>query len=342
MRSGETSVATAPDANVQRDISEDVQRWLRRPADDAETLAELDKLVSVYGAENLKEWKDEGNKHKHRIAHLLARNGWLLAMERAIKTYGFDPDVQRESDLCTPCHLAIWFKKDDMVQKLWDLGARADIPNKYGETADEKWQAERERYERMVFLDLEWSREPKKIMEVAMLITAKNMTEIERGRWVIGGLSKAVLEAQPEFHQEHYRDAEPGGEFPPLPGKPGNGLFSDVLKSWVTKTEVERAMVKLLLNHCPEKACPLVGYSIQNDKELLMTEMHVFYSHVSHQIVDLSTVLRLGANFVPNKMKKREIGPSKYNHRAMHDVEETIEGLVWIRDNLFLPDIPSA
>ena len=66
------------------------------------------------------------------------------------------------------------------------------------------------------------------ILEAAVIVTDKDLKELGRGHWVIGGFTKEQMEAFPTFHQKHFRDKSPGGEFPPLADFPGNGLFSDL------------------------------------------------------------------------------------------------------------------
>jgi len=168
-------------------------------------------------------------------------------------------------------------------------------------------------------------------------VAGKDLSEKGRGQWVVGGYSKDDLLALGDFHQQHFRDAVPGGQFPPLEDAEGggNGLFTDIVHSSKRLEQVEEAMLALVRKHCPEGACPLVGYSVQCDREVLMLQMPKFYSFLSHQIVDISSFLRMGKTWLPEKMKLREKRESKYNHRALNDVEDSIETLAWVRDNLF-------
>ena len=51
-----------------------------------------------------------------------------------VSELGFDPNVPRTSDKCTPLHLAIWSKYPDMTRLLISLGADQKLENAYGET----------------------------------------------------------------------------------------------------------------------------------------------------------------------------------------------------------------
>lgn len=112
--------------------------------------------------------------------------------------------------------------------------------------------------------------------------------------------------------------------FPLCPALPCLGLFTDVLKSPLSREDVEDAMIELVRQFCPENGCPLVGYSIQCDREVLMVEMPRFYSFNSHQIVDIASFLRMGSAWLPQKMRSRKRVTSTYNHRALNDVEDSV------------------
>mmetsp|Transcript_75072 Transcript_75072/g.188977 ORF Transcript_75072/g.188977 Transcript_75072/m.188977 type:complete len:402 (+) Transcript_75072:395-1600(+) len=199
----------------------------------------------------------------------------------------------------------------------------------------------------LIFLDLELTagfyefEEKPIILEAAVIVTDKDLNEKGRGHWVIGGLTKSDLEGLGDFHQAHFRDAKPGGMFPPLAntsGSPeggGNGLFKDVLASTRTKEEVEDAMLSLIQQHCPPGLCPLVGYSVQCDREVLKDEMPRLYRYVSHRIIDVSSFFQMARMWLPEKLRTWDQRTSYYRHRALDDVKESIEALRWARKNIF-------
>eukprot|EP00931_Biecheleriopsis_adriatica_P031405 TRINITY_DN18422_c0_g1_i1.p1 TRINITY_DN18422_c0_g1~~TRINITY_DN18422_c0_g1_i1.p1 ORF type:complete len:101 (+),score=16.11 TRINITY_DN18422_c0_g1_i1:367-669(+) len=98
-------------------------------------------------------------------------------------------------------------------------------------------------------------------------------------------------------------------------------------------------MLSLVKKHCPLNGCPLVGYSVQCDREVLRTEMPQFYRYLNHQIVDISSVLRVSEHWAPEKMSawRKRSKSSSYNHRAMNDVKDSIETMRWLRDEMFMP-----
>lgn len=195
---------------------------------------------------------------------------------------------------------------------------------------------------RIIFLDLEltagfydFQREPK-ILEAAVIVTDADLNVLDRGNWVLGGFSRQELNQLPEFHQVNFRDAAAGGNFPPQPGfSRGNGLFEEVLSSKLSKEEVEEALLTLVRRHCAEGTCPLAGYSVQCDREVLKVQMPRFYRYLSHQIIDVSSFLQVARLWQPEKLQTWERRPSGYNHRAVNDLEDSLATLRWVRENVF-------
>lgn len=197
-----------------------------------------------------------------------------------------------------------------------------------------------ERCTNLIFIDLEltagfyeFDQKPS-ILEAAVIVTDKNLSELQRGHWVLGGFSRQELESLGEFHKANFRDAGPGGMFPPLNGYKGNGLFADVMASSLTKDQVEEEMLELIQRSCPVGECPLVGYSVQCDREVIKDELPRFYRHVSHQIVDVSGFFTVTRMWLPEKLQQWDRRSSSYNHRAVQDAEDAIEALRWVRREL--------
>lgn len=314
-------------------------------------ISELDRLIGIYGADAVGEWRDD-SKNRHHLIHWLAWKGYCKVLEHA---FGFDAphmfnlDVPRDGDGCTAAHLAVWYKNEVAYEKLLELGADPEIKNSYGHTAHEMLclqaqhkEQEKQKYGNMIFLDLEFTsgfyefRQKPKILEAAIVVTDSELQELGSGSWVVGDFSKAELERLSEFHQTHFRDAEPGGKFPPLTEDViGNGLFTDVIDSKLSRDDVEQSMLDLVSQHCIRNGSPIVGYSVQCDREVLKTEMPRFYRYLSHQIIDQSSIFQVARLWAPQKMDKRAGKKSDYNHRAMNDVRDSIESMHWIRKELF-------
>jgi len=239
------------------------------------------------------------------------------------------PDVEiPEQDVSTPV----------AVEKRWNTRR---VPGEY----ESRIPVDQARCGNLVFLDLEltagfydFDTNPQ-ILEAALIVTDKDLNEIERGHWVLGGFEQEDLERLGEFHKANFRDSVPGGKFPPMNAySSGNGLFSDVLRSTLSKQQAEEEMLQLISRHCPAGECPLVGYSVQCDREVLKEEMPRIYRHVSHQILDVSSFFSMARMWIPEKLSSWDRRASNYNHRAVADVEDAILALRWIQKSFFGKD----
>jgi oligoribonuclease len=138
------------------------------------------------------------------------------------------------------------------------------------------------------------------------------------GNWVIY-FDNSVLETLQEWHQKTFADKDAGG----------NGLFADVLKSKLTKDEVEEDLLALLKHYCPEKKCPLAGSSIHIDKEVLKLRMPTVHAYLHYRIIDVSSfqgIMKRRTPWIERDIKKRlaKKGQETVNHRAMDDIEWSI------------------
>lgn len=106
--------------------------WLKE-RDQERMIATFSVLVDQHGLEALRSWRLEGSKHEHTSVHELTKKCSVKVIQFLVKRHGFNLNVHRSSDLCTPLHLAQWTNQADLVQKLIDLGADPSLKNKYGE-----------------------------------------------------------------------------------------------------------------------------------------------------------------------------------------------------------------
>jgi len=287
----------------------------------------LDGLISNFGVDVLKAWR-LNSKHKHALVHELVRRKKGPALKYLVKAHQFDINVPRESDQCTPLHLSGWTKQPELMKLLVDLGADTTLENKYGEDGS-KVLAISIKSENLVWLDLELTNLAEDgpvgdaILECALVITNKDLTELSRQSWVISH-SEEVLGSLSPWHQKNFCEEEKGG----------NGLFADVLASKTTKAAVEEAILSLLGEHCPEGMCRLAGSSVHCDRAVLFHAMPKVHKFLHHQIIDASTVSNLVKMWNPELAA--QIPPmTGYNHRAMSDIDASIAHLKWFRTNLF-------
>lgn len=316
---------------VARTVSTDIEGLLLLGADE-DWAGCIPKFVDQYGLEAVEAWSSTA-EHNHKLIHLAEAKSFTKTVQ-VMGELGFNINVPRASDSCTP----------RMVEILMELGADVSLKNTYGESCDAKYASYEASCQNIIWLDLEltcghYDEGQKLILEAAVVVTDKDLNELGRGQWVIAGFSEADLNGLNEFHQRNFRDAETGGKFQPLEGYPGNGLFTEIRNSTTSLEQATKEMLALLKAHCPERACPIAGNSVQCDREVLKVQMPEVYKFLSHQIIDVSSFLGVTYRWMPTTYEAWRDDSKKnanYNHRAINDVDASIQSMRWIRQNLLV------
>lgn len=299
-----------------------------KTTDENQIIEILDKIVEKFGKDTVEQWFQPESKHKNLLIHDFVRLNWPKTLEHAVTSLGFNMNFQRQYDLNTALHLTKWYKRPEIATLLVRLGADVTIKNKYDETA-EALEELKEEMAKIIWLDLELtSLDKSEILECAVIVTDKNLNELERGHWVIH-FEKEVLDKLENFHQTTFKSLSQGG----------NGLFDDCIASKTTKEEMEEQVLALLKRHCPNKGCPLAGSSIHWDREVLRTQMPSVYDYLHYQIIDVSSIWGVAQRWcssdryvqiekqVDELMKQKYSGEGKIGqvHRAMYDTERSME-----------------
>ena len=114
-----------------------------------------------------------------------------------------------------------------------------------------------------------------------------------------------------------------------------SGLL-EVLDSGVSLEEAEEGVMAYLREHCPaDSRPPLAGNSVATDRGFLARDMHVLDAFLHYRIVDVSSIKELSRHWFP---RAYFASPTKRgNHRALADIQESIEELRCYRDTVFVP-----
>ncbi|CAF4185820.1 unnamed protein product, partial [Adineta steineri] len=286
----------------------------------------LDDLYRKFGTVSMEKWRNRTNNKNNSLLHELVEKDMPDVIEHVIREYKFDINIRRDKDGVTPLDLASVNENSNICDLLERLGAtnvqREDVS---------KWSSDEEKEKSMniVWLDLEMtSIEDPHILECAVIITDKHLRELTRQNWVIG-FKKEVLDSLANWHQETFADCDKGG----------NGLFADVLKSKITREQVEKELLSLLKQYCVEKKCPLGGSSVHIDKEVLKLRMQSVHDYLHYRIIDVSSfqgIMRRWAPWIETDIKKSlaRKGQESVNHRAMDDIEWSIAFMREFRPHL--------
>jgi hypothetical protein len=119
-------------------LNDRIQSLLSMPIDDEQAIiATLDNLVKDFGVDEVQRFCVPQSRHKNLLIHEFVRLGLLKTIEHAANELGFDINVKRESDGCTPLHLAYWYRKPNIGELLKKLQANMTITNNYGESVND-------------------------------------------------------------------------------------------------------------------------------------------------------------------------------------------------------------
>jgi oligoribonuclease len=114
-----------------------------------------------------------------------------------------------------------------------------------------------------------------------------------------------------------------------------SGLLTE-LDAGVTLAEAEEQVLAYVKGHCADGSRPpLAGNTVATDRAFLARDMVELESFLHYRIVDVSAIKELARRWYPRAYYN---APSKTgNHRALADIQESIEELRYYRATIFVP-----
>lgn len=172
-----------------------------------------------------------------------------------------------------------------------------------------------------VWIDLEMTGldiEKDVILEIASLVTDGDLNVIGRGPEIVLSQPEKKLQAMDKWCTRTHTKS---------------GLCSKVKLSDTSVQEAEQQTLAFLREHCNEGKSPLAGNSVWMDRVFIMKYMPRLYNFLHYRTIDISTIKELAKAWYP---KSEELKFKKKNaHRALEDIEESIEELKHYRKILF-------
>ena len=153
------------------------------------------------------------------------------------------------------------------------------------------------------------------IIEIATIITDKNLNILAQGPVLAVHQSDAALAAMDDWNQHHHGQS---------------GLIKRVKASTIDDAEAERQTLKFIKQWVPERASPICGNSIGQDRRFLYRYMPELEAYFHYRNLDVSTLKELAARWAPHikdGFKKQS------THQALDDIIESIEELRYYRDH---------
>ena len=114
-----------------------------------------------------------------------------------------------------------------------------------------------------------------------------------------------------------------------------SGLLAELDKG-TTLLDAEEQVLAYVLAQCgPHSRPPLAGNSVATDRAFLARDMPTLDQFLHYRIVDVSSIKELSRRWFPRAYFQ---APAKRgNHRALADIQESIEELRYYRDTVFVP-----
>jgi oligoribonuclease len=170
----------------------------------------------------------------------------------------------------------------------------------------------------LVWIDMEMSGldpDRDRVLEIALVVTDKNLDVVEEGPVLVVHQDDAVLDAMDNWNKSTH-------------GK--SGLIDKVKASTLTEAEVEQRVLAFMKRHVGERQSPMCGNSICQDRRFMARHMPKLEAYFHYRNLDVSTLKELAARWRP----ELKDGFKKANsHTALADIQESIAELRYYREH---------
>lgn len=160
-----------------------------------------------------------------------------------------------------------------------------------------------------------------KIIEVAMIITDKDLNVLAQSEVYVIHQSDEILNGMDEWNTATH-------------GR--TGLTERVRQSTYHEEQVEQLLLNFMQQWLPEKASPMCGNSIHQDRRFMVRYMPRLEAYFHYRNLDVSTLKELARRWHPVVYKGVV---KKCTHQALDDILESIEEMRYYRNSfLKLPE----
>ncbi len=177
--------------------------------------------------------------------------------------------------------------------------------------------------DRMVWIDCEMTGldlQADALIEVAALVTDFDLNVLGDGVDIIVKPPAEALDQMIDFVRTMHEHSR----------------LLEELEHGVTLAEAEEQVLAYVREHCPtDSRPPLAGNTVSTDRAFLARDMPALDSFLHYRNVDVSSIKELSRRWYP---KAYFASPPKVgNHRALADIQESIEELRYYREAVFVP-----
>ena len=159
------------------------------------------------------------------------------------------------------------------------------------------------------------------LIEIAVLVTDSQLNILGEGVDLVIKTDQEKLDSMGEYVKKMHTDS---------------GLINEIANG-VSMEEAESQIMAYLNRYAPEAGkSPLAGNSVGVDRLFINRDLPKVAEHLHYRTVDVSSIKELARRWYP---KVYFAAPKKDgNHRALGDIQDSIEELEYYRANIFIPN----
>jgi len=170
----------------------------------------------------------------------------------------------------------------------------------------------------LIWIDLEMTGldpEKERIIEIATIITDKNLNLIAEGPVFAVHQSDQILEKMDEWCTNTHGQT---------------GLTQRVKRSSISEHQAEQETINFLKQHLPAGKSPMCGNTVSQDRRFLNKYMPQLENYFSYRHIDVSTLKELA-----KRWRKDLLAGYQKNgtHLALDDIRESIDELKFYRQH---------
>ena len=174
-----------------------------------------------------------------------------------------------------------------------------------------------------VWIDLEMTgleSEYDVIMEIATIITDNHLNIIDQGPEFVIHQPEEKLSSMIDIVKNMHEKS---------------GLIERSRHSTISLEYAQQKTLEFITKYCKKNTAFLAGNSVWQDLIFLKKYMPAIPDYLHYRIVDVSSVKMLVRSWYPHDPRKDFKKPQV--HRAMSDIQESIDELKWYKKHFFMP-----
>lgn len=177
---------------------------------------------------------------------------------------------------------------------------------------------EKKSADNLIWVDLEMTGlepETDKVIEIATIVTDKDLNILAEGPVLAIHQSDEVLENMNEWCIEHHGNS---------------GLTKRVRESSIDEVAASELTLEFLREWVPEGKSPMCGNSICQDRRFMVKHMPTLEAYFHYRHLDVSTLKILATNWKPEILP---LFTKKATHLALDDIRESIAECGFYREH---------